>query len=144
MDIRILDLIPKKLYFSKHLNIVSLIKDRNFNVELNFQMEFKETFKYKITYSNVINCYGDSLSESLLNLFYFLIKNKILILDNIIEDIKDCFSKEDFKKYWIAYCSECGYINLSKNCFGGESIADTGDYSDVTCPICGKIVESLD
>ena len=37
MDIRILDLIPKKLYFSKHLNIVSLIKDRNFNVELNFQ-----------------------------------------------------------------------------------------------------------
>ena len=50
------------------------------------------------------------------------------------------YSEEELKKWWLAYCPKCGWKGLSRDCRGGEQLADTGDYSDVTCPVCDEIV----
>ncbi len=39
-------------------------------------------------------------------------------------------------EYWAATCMDCGWAGSSALCGGGHSIADTGDYSDITCPAC--------
>ena len=41
--------------------------------------------------------------------------------------------------YYVAECEECGNIFPSQTCDGGEQIADTGDYSDCYCPLCGHV-----
>ena len=46
------------------------------------------------------------------------------------------YTEEELKKYWIAICPVCGWEGLSRDCYGGDAIADTGDYSDVICPRC--------
>ena len=46
-------------------------------------------------------------------------------------------------EYWQAECPKCGWQGSSKDCAGGASIADTGDYDDVTCPECAKKGESV-
>jgi hypothetical protein len=38
--------------------------------------------------------------------------------------------------YWQATCMDCGWAGSSALCNGGHSIADTGDYSEITCPAC--------
>lgn len=40
-------------------------------------------------------------------------------------------------KYWCK-CESCGWENSSEFVNGGGAIGDTGDYSDVTCPVCGS------
>ena len=46
------------------------------------------------------------------------------------EDIAD--------NYYTAECSKCGWWGSSKLLYGGGAIADTGDYFDGTCPVCGN------
>lgn len=51
---------------------------------------------------------------------------------------------KDAGKYWKAQCPECHWVGPSKYCGGGGPIADTGDYSDITCPVCGHDVDDAD
>ncbi len=47
------------------------------------------------------------------------------------------FSPTD-KNYYYAKCA-CGWHGSSELLNGGGQIADTGDYSDCTCPVCDSI-----
>ena len=43
------------------------------------------------------------------------------------------------EKHWYdAECDRCGWFGSSEYLLGGAPIADTGDYGDVYCPICGN------
>jgi len=42
------------------------------------------------------------------------------------------------EKCYTAECSSCGWWGSSKLLDGGGQIADTGDYFDCTCPVCGN------
>lgn len=42
------------------------------------------------------------------------------------------------KWYWCR-CESCGWDNSSKYAGGGTAIADTGDYTDPCCPVCGSL-----
>lgn len=42
------------------------------------------------------------------------------------------------KRYWCK-CEDCGWENSSEYAAGGSPIADTGDYSDAMCPVCGSL-----
>jgi hypothetical protein len=57
---------------------------------------------------------------------------------NNIENFDNYFKTlpETEKRYYTAECSKCGWFGGSQYCNGGGAIADTGDYSVVTCPIC--------
>lgn len=48
------------------------------------------------------------------------------------------FTKEELEKWWHAQCPKCGWDGLSRDCAGGEPIADTGDFNDPLCPMCIK------
>jgi hypothetical protein len=70
-------------------------------------------------------------------------------LKSQIESLKDTcielckrvvYTDEEKDKYWEFEC-ECGFRGLSLLANGGDQIADTGDYSDCSCPCCGKIVD---
>jgi phage FluMu protein Com len=59
------------------------------------------------------------------------------------------YTEEELKKYWKVKCPRCGWKGLSRDCAGGNAIADTGDYDDILCPECikkeiGQIVEDDD
>lgn len=41
--------------------------------------------------------------------------------------------------YFVAECSKCGFRASSSEWLGGGQIADTGDYGDSYCPVCGQI-----
>ncbi len=51
------------------------------------------------------------------------------------------YTKEELAKWWEATCPKCGWKGLSRDCGGGHSIADTGDFDDPTCPKCDTVVE---
>lgn len=51
------------------------------------------------------------------------------------------YTAEELKDWWAARCPKCGWEGLSRDCNGGTSIADTGDFSDVLCPKCNTKVE---
>lgn len=40
--------------------------------------------------------------------------------------------------YWAAICRDCGWTGMSNECGGGNPIADTGDFDDITCPKCNS------
>ena len=46
------------------------------------------------------------------------------------------YKKELYLEYFPSQCEDCGWSGLSIDCDGGGQIADTGDYSEITCPIC--------
>lgn len=53
------------------------------------------------------------------------------------------YTKEELEKWWEAVCPVCKWKGLSRDCAGGEPIADTGDFNDPLCPVCiqqGKFV----
>lgn len=41
-------------------------------------------------------------------------------------------------EFYDAGCEECGWWGSSELLDGGGQIADTGDYSDSFCPVCGN------
>lgn len=58
-------------------------------------------------------------------------------LENVIPYSFKLASEEEIKnKYYTAECTNCGWWGSSRLLNGGGAIADTGDFFDVTCPIC--------
>ena len=49
-----------------------------------------------------------------------------------------CSPEDITDSYYTAECSACGWWGSSKLLDGGGAIADTGDYFDCTCPVCGN------
>ena len=46
-------------------------------------------------------------------------------------------TKEDLENHFFtAECIKCGWWGSSELCNGGNAIADTGDFSEITCPVC--------
>lgn len=86
------------------------------------------------------NCKGDlnKIDWEMEYLLLFLddIKNRLTIAP---ESYKEELSEEDQEEdYYLAKCNKCGWYGSSRFLLGGEPIADTGDYNDVYCPICGN------
>jgi hypothetical protein len=49
-------------------------------------------------------------------------------------------SDEDVKNsFFTAQCDKCGWWGSSKLLLGGGQIADTGDYGNTYCPVCGYL-----
>lgn len=44
--------------------------------------------------------------------------------------------KFDTDKFYWCKCEDCGWEDSSEFCEGGHAIADSGDYSEVVCPVC--------
>ena len=56
-----------------------------------------------------------------------------------IENISEFYRQyEESNKYYLAECRKCGWWGSSELLNGGHQLADTGDYDDVYCPICGN------
>ncbi len=51
------------------------------------------------------------------------------------------FTEEELKKWWIGQCPSCHWRGLSRDAAGGHPIADTGDCTDVVCPVCRTLLE---
>lgn len=69
------------------------------------------------------------------------ISNESEVLDRVIhnlDNIHNYYKKlPDGEINWYdAECGKCGWFGSSEYLNGGGAIADTGDYFDVTCPIC--------
>lgn len=47
-------------------------------------------------------------------------------------------TKEDIKNNYYTVKCECGWWGSSRLLSGGIPLADTGDYDDVYCPVCGN------
>lgn len=54
------------------------------------------------------------------------------------------YTEEEYKKYWMARCEDCGWKGLTVDCSGFGQIADTGDYDDGYCPKCNNAVSDVD
>lgn len=51
---------------------------------------------------------------------------------------KYCTEEEIKLNFYTAFCEQCKWFGSSKLLLGGGQIADTGDYSDSYCPVCGS------
>lgn len=65
-------------------------------------------------------------------------------LDKMVKNLKiapQSYKKgaEKDSKYYNAQCPKCGWFGSSMLLDGGGQIADSGDYSDAGCPVCGNI-----
>lgn len=77
--------------------------------------------------------------------FNWDIANKIELIDRMVSNLQKApFSyapacAEDVHvHYYTAVCDKCGWWGSSKLLDGGGQIADTGDYGDTYCPVCGN------
>ena len=69
----------------------------------------------------------------------------IELLDNLVKRLeiaphsyRPCSEEDSKKNFYTAKCDKCGWWGSSKLLEGGGQIADTGDYSDCYCPVCGN------
>lgn len=69
----------------------------------------------------------------------------IEVLDRMVSNLKiapesyrNASSEDIEERYYTAECTHCGWYGSSKLLDGGGQIADTGDYCDCTCPVCGN------
>jgi hypothetical protein len=46
---------------------------------------------------------------------------------------------ESEKQWYDADCGHCGWKGSSQYLWGGGALADTGDFGDCYCPVCGKV-----
>lgn len=82
------------------------------------------------------------LNEKLNQEFSWEIANKIDCLDRLVNNLR--IAKHSYKyssvesKFYTAECPECGWWGSSELLNGGGQIADTGDYGDCFCPVCGN------
>ncbi len=61
------------------------------------------------------------------------------------ESYKMCSAEDMLESFYTSKCGECGWYGSSKLLDGGSQIADTGDYSESTCPVCGNSeIEEID
>lgn len=70
---------------------------------------------------------------------------QIEVLDRLVNNLRIanvsyCAVSDEDKanNYYTAECGKCDWWGSSKLLEGGGSIADTGDYFDCTCPVCGN------
>jgi len=70
------------------------------------------------------------------------IVNKIECLERLVKNLriaplsfKFCPSESNF---YTAECPKCGWWGSSELLDGGGQLADTGDYGDCYCPVCGN------
>jgi len=74
--------------------------------------------------------------------FNWEIVNKIDCLDRLVKNLK--IAPLSFKfcppggQFYTAECKKCGWWGSSELLDGGGQIADTGDYGDCYCPVCGN------
>ena len=71
-----------------------------------------------------------------------------LLLDKLVNNLEKApksYQPYFGNKFYTAGCDECGWWGSSELLDGGGQIADTGDYSDSFCPVCGNsdIVEKI-
>ncbi len=51
---------------------------------------------------------------------------------------RDVSAEDKNNNYYTVECSGCGWYGSSKLLDGGIQIADTGDYGNCYCPVCGE------
>lgn len=74
--------------------------------------------------------------------FNWDIANKIECLDRLVRNLR--IAPNSYKlcspesKFNTTECIECGWYGSSELLDGGGQIADTGDYDDCYCPVCGN------
>lgn len=71
--------------------------------------------------------------------------NWIELLDKLVYNLqiapfsyREISDEDKIDNYFTAECNECGWFGSSKHLLGGYQIADTGDYGDCFCPVCGN------
>ena len=66
-----------------------------------------------------------------------LVETLMRVINNI-KNFDNYFKKIESKpgSWFNAECEECGWFGSSEYCLGGHAIADTGDFSEVCCPVC--------
>ncbi len=79
------------------------------------------------------------------NDFNWDIANKMELIDRMVSNLQKAplsyrpAPPEDIKaNFYTAICDKCGWWGSSKLLDGGGQIADTGDYADCYCPVCGN------
>jgi hypothetical protein len=67
----------------------------------------------------------------------------IMRVINNLENCENYFQvvSDNEVKYYDAECGNCGWWGSSQWLQGGGAIADTGDHSDVVCPVCEKPID---
>ena len=82
------------------------------------------------------------LRKKLTRKFNWEIANQIDCLDRVVSNLhiaplsyKFCPTDSNF---YTADCPKCGWWGSSELLTGGGQIADTGDYGDTYCPVCGN------
>lgn len=56
-----------------------------------------------------------------------------------IDKEEETITVEVTDNYYPVQCQTCGWLGSSGNLDGGGQIADTGDYGDCYCPVCGQV-----
>ena len=46
-------------------------------------------------------------------------------------------------RFFLQRCKLCKWKGLSCQCSGGKAIADTGDFDELRCPLCGCMTEDM-
>lgn len=82
------------------------------------------------------------LNEKLNIEFSWEIANKIECLDRLVKNLRIApvsfrFCRPE-SNFYTAECDKCGWWGSSELLDGGGQIADTGDYGDSYCPVCGN------
>ena len=82
------------------------------------------------------------LEDKLNNHFDWGVVNQIDCLDRLVKNLKIaplCFKFcPPESNFYTAMCGKCGWWGSSEFLDGGGQIADTGDYGDCYCPVCGN------
>lgn len=82
------------------------------------------------------------LNEKLNLEFSWEVANKIECLDRLVKNLRIAPVSFRFcppeSNFYTAECDKCGWWGSSELLDGGGQIADTGDYGDFYCPVCGN------
>ena len=65
--------------------------------------------------------------------------NWISLLEKMVSNLEKAPFSYKQDNWYTVECSECGWWGSGELLDGGGQIADTGDYSDTYCPVCGNI-----
>lgn len=66
------------------------------------------------------------------------------LIDRMVHNLKSAplyfrkLASDDIDNYFHVKC-DCGWFGSSRLLQGGGQIADTGDFGDAYCPVCGKV-----
>lgn len=83
----------------------------------------------------VPNTKNDGELDNWIDLIYRMVNN----LEKAPMSYRPATLEDQRDHYYTVECGKCGWWGSSKLLEGGHAIGDTGDYSDVYCPVCGNI-----